>query len=508
MSDSQPHVVCGDRRRSHLEVHDRANRLAAAIRESGIGRGERVGMVLRNDIEFLEVSLAAAACGANPVPINWHWREREIAHVLCDSGARLVFAHSPHVPDVEAALVSIGGGGTVVEVPMLQAHTNPAAVTGRHETLDDWISRASEPLPYQEGAIADSMGMIYTSGTTGRPKGVLRDRMTTQQLLSIAAGTAQRMGLRPGGTMMVAGPLYHTSPNALALLALRMGTDIVVMPRFDPRDFLTLVEQHRVEQVKVVPTMLSRLLSLTAAVRANYDVSSLTHVIHSAAPCPPAVKRAAIDWFGDAVIEFFGCTEAGTITWITAGEWLRRPGSVGRPVDGARVEIRDSTGRECAPDEIGQVWVRGADYWPRFHYVNTPSENGGDDLVHVGDLGYVDAEGYLWLTGRSSEVVISGGVNIYPAEIENVIAEHAGVEDVAVFGVADEDLGQKPVAHVVLRPHAVGTTGDDIRAYLDGKLARYKVPAVVEVVDELPREDTGKVFKAKLVALHDSAVRH
>ena len=245
---------------------------------------------------------------------------------------------------MEAALGSIDGGGTVIEVPILQADAD-AAVTGRHDTLDDWIARAPEPLPYQEGAIADSMGMIYTSGTTGRPKGVLRDRMTAQQLLSIAVGTAQRMGLRQGGTMMVAGPLYHTSPNALALLALRMGSDIVVMPQFDPREFLTLVDRHRVEQVKVVPTMLSRLLSLTAEERAMWDVSSLTHVIHSAAPCPPAVKRAAIDWFGDALIEFFGCTEAGTITWITAGEWLQRPGSVGRPVDGARVEIRDNDGR-------------------------------------------------------------------------------------------------------------------------------------------------------------------
>ena len=183
------------------------------------------------------MSLAAAACGANPVPINWHWREREIAHVLRDSGARLVFAHSPHVPDVEAALGSIDGGGTRGRGADA-AGTHGRGCTGRHDTLDDWIARASEPLPYQDGAIADSMGMIYTSGTTGRPKGVLRDRMTAQQLLSIAVGTAQRMGLRPGGTMMVAGPLYHTSPNALALLALRMGTDIVVMPQFDPREFL------------------------------------------------------------------------------------------------------------------------------------------------------------------------------------------------------------------------------------------------------------------------------
>ena len=509
MADSPtPIIRCGERVRAHTDEHDRAGRLASALLAAGVGRGDRVAVLARNDIEFLEVSLAIASAGANPVPINTRWRAGEIAHVLADCAPRVIFAHTEFVATVEDARDRAGSSARIVEIAMpaptlVEAGLDQAlsVPTGRHPLLEEWIADQDEPVGYLEGAVADSMGLIYTSGTTGTPKGILRERMTPHQLLSIAGGIARRMGLAPGGRMLVAGPMYHTSPNAVAVLALRMGTDITIMPRWDSERFLRLVHQHRIQQAKIVPTMLSRLLSLPAEVRERYDTGSLTHLIHSAAPCPPAIKRAAIDWFGDAVIEYFGSTETGTITWIGATEWLARPGSVGRPADGSAVAILDEDGAELPAGQPGRVFVRGADYWPRFEYLHragTAVTRG--DLLWVGDTGYLDADGYLFLTGRSSEVVIRGGVNIYPAEIENAAMALPGVEDAAAIGVpSGDDLGEALELYLVARPrHELAP--DQVTAALAEQLAAYKLPSRISIVAELPRDDSGKLYRRELRA--------
>jgi long-chain acyl-CoA synthetase len=499
-------ITCGARVRAQPDAHDRAGRLAAALAGAGVERGDRVAIMARNDIEFLEISLAIAGGGGNPVPINTRWRTAEVAHVLGDCGARLVIAHTEFVPVVEAAREQISSDVPLLEVAMPEELLAEAGLdrelvrpTGRHPLLEEWIDTRTEPLGYIDGAIADSMGLIYTSGTTGAPKGVFRERMTPHQLLSIAGGTAQRMGLAPGGQMLVAGPLYHTSPNAVAVLALRMGTDITIMPRWNSEKFLQHIDRKRIQQAKVVPTMLSRLLSLPADIRARYDVSSLTHLIHSAAPCPPAVKRAAIEWFGNALWEFYGNTETGTVTWISASEWLEHPGSVGRPVDGSAVLVADEHGNTLPAGETGRVYVRGADYWPRFTYLNRGApESPVEGMIWVGDLGHLDENGWLYLSGRASEIIIRGGVNIYPAEIENAIMALDGVEDVAVLGLPDSgDLGEAVTAYVLARPGAVLDPGG-IRAALRDRIADYKVPAAVHLVDELPRDDSGKVYKRRL----------
>ncbi|MFE4460946.1 AMP-binding protein, partial [Nocardia tengchongensis] len=444
-------LTSAGRQRTQPDALERAGRLGAAILAAGVERGSKCVIMARNDIEFLEVSVGIACTGANPLPVNTRWTAPEVAHVLVDADVRMVFAHTEFVPVVEAAREIAGSDARIVEIAMpgellAEGGWDPrlAEPTGRHELLEDLVAAHPEPVGHIEGAIADSMGVIYTSGTTGKPKGVAREKMTQQQLLTIASSNAQRAGLAPGVRMLVAGPLYHTSPNALAVLGLRMGAEMVIMPRWDARRFLELVDEHRIQQVKIVPTMVSRILSVPAAERARYDLSSLTHVVHSAAPCPPALKRAAIELFGESLWEFYGCSEAGTITWINGEDWLTHPGSVGRPADGSAVVIADEHGTPLPAEELGRVYVRGADYWPKFEYLNLGAPSSPvPGMLWVGDLGYLDADGYLYLTGRDSEVVIRGGVNIYPAEIESAISAFEDVEDVAVFGIADTgDLGQ------------------------------------------------------------------
>ncbi|WP_067568498.1 AMP-binding protein [Nocardia acidivorans] len=502
-------ITCGARERSQPEALARAGRIGAAVLAAGIGRGDKCVIMARNDIEFLEVSVGIAATGGNPLPINTRWVAGEVAHVLSDAQVRLIFAHTEFVPVVEAACELAGSAARIVEIamaPELLAEggwdAGLAEPTGRYELLQEWIDAHPEPVGHIEGAISDSMGVIYTSGTTGKPKGVAREKMSAHQLLSIAGATAQRMGLAPGVPMLVAGPLYHTSPNAVAVLGLRMGANIVIMPKWNARVFLRLVDRHRIQQVKIVPTMVSRILSVPAHERARYDLSSLTHVIHSAAPCPPALKRAAIELFGDALWEFYGCSEAGTITWISAAEWLAHPGSVGRPADGSAVLIGDEHGNPLPAGQIGRVWVRGADYWPRFEYLNQGAPDSPvEGMLWVGDLGRLDEDGYLYLTGRDAEVVIRGGVNIYPAEIENAIAALDGVEDVAVFGIPDPgDMGELVAAHILPRPGA-DLTERGVREALSGSLATYKLPSRITIVDALPRDDSGKVYKRQLRAL-------
>ncbi|MFC9995917.1 AMP-binding protein [Nocardia sp. NPDC127526] len=486
---SAPTVTCGDLVRTQAEVLERAGRLAAALVGAGIGRGDRVAIMARNSIEFLEISLAAANCGANPVPVNTRWQAREVAHVLADAGVRVIFAQAEFLPVVEAAVADVAVRPTVVDFSM----------------MEEWIEGRRESLGHVEGAIADSLGLIYTSGTTGAPKGVVRERMSAEQVLGIAGATAQRMGLGPGVRMLVAGPLYHTSPNAVAVLGLRMGADIVIMPRFSGEEFLRLIDRHRIQQVKVVPTMLSRVQSLPAEIRGRYDISSLTHVIHSAAPCAPSVKRAAISMFGDALWEFYGCSEAGTITWISAAEWLEHPGSVGRPVDGSAVLIADEDGKPLPVGEVGRVYVRGADYWPAFTYLGQGAPDSPvAGMIWVGDIGRVDADGWLYLTGRSSEIIIRGGVNIYPAEVENALMAVDGVEDAAVFAIPDAgDLGEAVAAHIVARPGSE-ISDDTMRGALTGRLADYKIPTTIRIVDALPRDDSGKINKRQLRSLYTS----
>ncbi|MFN4091144.1 MAG: AMP-binding protein, partial [Alphaproteobacteria bacterium] len=342
--------------------------------------------------------------------------------------------------------------------------------------------------------------MMYTSGTTGRPKGVRRRPWTPEQRAVYGRINAPVMGFAPGLRTVVTAPLYHAAPNSHAMgSAATEGSLVVLQPRFDAEDLLRLIDAHRITNLFMVPVMFVRLLRLPAPVRARYDVSSLSHVVHAGAPCAPDIKRAMIDWWGPVFHEYYGSTESSLISATTTAEWLAKPGSVGRAVENATIRIIGDDGRELPAGEIGEIYVRRSDV-PDFTYHNDTDKRAGverDGLITNGDVGYLDADGYLFLCDRRRDMVISGGVNIYPAEIEDVLIRHPDVRDCAVFGIPDTEYGEALAAFVQPVPEA-GLTVDEVRRHLREHVAGYKVPRLIELRDELPREDTGKIFKRRL----------
>ncbi len=489
-------VRCGESSRSYPELFGRALRLGAGLAGLGIGAGDRIALLLRNSLEFLEASIATVPLGASAVPINWHWRGDEIAHVLSDSRAKALVLHSDlwpaiaaNVPD-DVALIAVGGD---------RGDAGPGrdrALPRRALTFEALVEE-SEPLA--QPAEGPPTSIIYTSGTTGRPKGVVREQATDAQREAVQELLGEIFGLQEGERTVIPAPMYHTAPNVYALASAVRGMDMTIMPRFDAEDFLRIVEQRRVTVVQMVPTMFVRMLALPQSVRERYDLSSLRRVVHAAAPCPPAVKREMIEWLGPIVDEYYGGTETGPVVFCSSDEWLAHPGTVGRPIKHAVVKIVDGDGAELPTGESGEVYC-WLNVWPDFTYENDPEKRravGRDGLVSCGDVGYLDADGYLYLNDRRSDMVISGGVNIYPAEIEACLMSLPGVRDCAVFGIPDDEFGEALAAHI--EPHDDDAlTADQVRDHVRANLASYKTPRVVELTDSLPREDSGKIFKRRL----------
>jgi long-chain acyl-CoA synthetase len=339
--------------------------------------------------------------------------------------------------------------------------------------------------------------MIYTSGTTGRPKGVRRQPTPPEQQAAGVARLAQIFGIKPGMRIAVTGPMYHSAPNAYGRAAANECGLVVLQPRFDPGELLALIERHCLTGLHLVPTMFVRLLRLPDAVKRKYDVSSLRFVVHAGAPCPVDVKRAMIDWWGPVITEYYGSTESGPVTFCTSAEYLAHPGTVGRPVSEAELVIMNDTGQVLPTGEIGEIYVRHSGLQDFTYHGQDARRREIERAGYItnGDVGYLDKDGYLYLCDRKKDMVISGGVNIYPAEIEAVLLAMPGVQDCAVFGIPDAEFGEALCA--VIQPQ-IPITADQVRAYLRERLARYKVPKQVEFQSELPREDSGKIFKRKL----------
>ncbi len=477
--------AAGGSQASYPELFGAALRASSGLAALGVGAGDRVALLLRNSLEFLQASIATVPLGASAVPINWHWRGEEIVHVLADSGAKALVMHADLWPALEGglpegvALVSVGDG----EVPGAQR-------------WEDWMGSME---PWLQAPEAAPMSIIYTSGTTGKPKGVVREQSTEGKREETRALLAELFQLGEGERTVIPAPMYHTAPNVYALASALAGMDMTIMERFDAEEFLRIVQDRRVTVVQMVPTMFVRLLALPEQVRRSYDLSSLRWVVHAAAPCPPEVKRQMIEWLGPIVAEYYGGTETGPVTYCTSEEWLAHPGTVGRPLGAARVKVIGEDGTELGPGESGEIYA-WLDLFPNFTYEGDEEKRRSierDGLVSVGDIGYLDGEGFLYLNDRRSDMVISGGVNIYPAEIEACLLGLEGVRDCAVFGIPDEEFGEALAAHVELDEGA-SLGEDEVRAHVRAGLAGYKTPKVVVFADDLPREDSGKIFKRRL----------
>jgi long-chain acyl-CoA synthetase len=482
-------------------VQQRAAVIANILQTMGVCPGDRIVTVMRNDIAFVEVHVGGQLAGALPVPCNWHWSGDDLRHLLTDSAAKVVFVHTDLLGPVEAVLPP-GARIIEVEVPPEVAEAyglgaGRTAASGRHPTLEGLIA---ETEPITEPAERQLIGMVYTSGTTGAPKGVLREATTQEKTMEGAMVILKHFGLKPGMRTLIPAPMYHTAPYAHATVALATGCDLTVMPRFDPEELLRIVEAGQIDHIQMVPTMFIRLLKLPEEVRTRYDVSSLKAVVHAAAPCPPDVKKAMIDWWGPIVLEYYGGSETGIVTACDSEEYLAHLGTVGKAIEGADVRILDADDRRLLPGEVGEVYLKPPPFWPDFTYMGADQKRRDmerDGYVTVGDMGYLDEDGFLYLTDRRNHMVISGGVNIYPAEIENCLVGMAGVRDVAVFGIPDEEFGEALACHLVADD---GITEGAVKAYVREFLADYKVPRVVVFEQELPREDSGKLFKRLLRA--------
>lgn len=475
-------VIVGEQVRSRQEILDRAARLASAMADSSVAAGDAVALLLRNDFAVLEANLAVRKLDAYGVPINWHWHAEEIGYVLRDCAPRLLIGHADLIEKVGHF---IPDGLTVI------------AVGGAAHGMRDYDAWIAAHAPYAGNGNGLGSSMVYTSGTTGRPKAVKRLPATGEESAQRARVLAVIHDTAPGNIALVTGPLYHLFSQALLMATFGAGGTVVVMERFDPEACLALIEKHRVTHSALVPTLFVRLLRLPDAVKARYDLSSLRHVVHSGASCAPEVKRAMLNWWGPVLHETYGSTETGVVTKISPAEWLARPGSVGRPVLTGEVRILGEDRQWARPGVIGDVYLR-IHGTPDFTFHGDPEKRAAvehDGMVTCGDIGWLDEAGYLFLCDRRVDMVISGGVNIYPAEVEAALLEHPAIADCAVFGVPDAEFGEALVAHVEagadLSPAAV-------QAFLRQRIAGYKVPRHVVITDALPREETGKIMKRKL----------
>jgi long-chain acyl-CoA synthetase len=488
-------VVDAHRKLTWAEFDGRVNRLARVLRDAGLQPGDHMAMIMGNRSEFMEVLGACLKTGVVVTPVNWHFQPDEAAYVVENCDARALIVDEAY----------LGAGRRCAEVPGLRlALTTGAGAEG----LDPYESFLAEqdpsplPLDVEPGGF-----MLYTSGTTGRPKGVHRSLAppgaTLDTLLTIMGMMGAPLGIQPGGAHLLTGPLYHAAPLGFGSMSFNAGNTLVMMDHWTPEATLDLIEEWSITDTHMVPTMFVRLLRLPEERKASFDTSTLRAVVHGAAPCPIWVKEAMIDWWGPVLNEYYGATEGG-ITIIGSDEWQAHKGSVGKPLPLYSVEIRDDDGKEVPTGEVGTVWFRSLMSDQTFSYYKDEEKTRGAHLepgvFTLGDVGRVDDDGYLFLTDRKSDLIISGGVNIYPAEVEKVLGQHPAVADVAVFGIPHEEWGEEVKAAVELI--AGHEPSDDLAADLIGfcrdRLAHYKCPRSVDFEDELPRHPTGKLYKRLL----------
>jgi long-chain acyl-CoA synthetase len=476
------------------DVYARYTRGAAALQAAGVAPGNVVAVLMRNSPTNLEVTLATRWIGALWCPINWHFKTEEVQFILGDSAAKFLVADA----DLLAALPGLDTSALrVLVVPVDEA------ATAQPFTWQSFCDACTAPAPLAE---APRGAVFYTSGTTGRPKGIRRAPATPEQAASGLEVMRHVLGFEPGMRALVSAPCYHSAPNSYSIGAAQVDAHLFIEQRFDAEDTLRMIEAHKITHAYLVPTMYVRLLRLPPEVRAQYDISSLRFVASTGSPCPPDVKRAMVAWFGPVIYEAYGSSELGYMTRLDSHEALQKPGSAGKPLPGVQMAILDANGNAVPQGQAGAIYVHQPSF-PDFTYIGNDAararmEQGG--LKTLGDVGYLDEDGYLFIVDRQADMVISGGVNIYPAEIEAVLQMMPGVADCAVFGIPDPEFGESLMAAIqpAASPEGNLLTPSNIlkavRAYLKPKLADYKLPRQATLHANMPREDTGKIFKRKL----------
>jgi long-chain acyl-CoA synthetase len=479
---------------SNAEVLGVVDQLSHGLRSLGLRRGTSIAAMLPNSPEALEVYLAMQQIGLYLTPINYHLVGPEIAYILPDCEAQAFVVHERYAGVVRHA---IEGTGFSQDRVFTVGHIDG------FRTFDE-LTRGQPTTPPHERSLGAIMN--YTSGTTGRPKGVRRPLPTTPPDETGLGAALAGYGVSRDETdnvHLLACPWYHTAPMVMVAPSLHLGHMVLTMERFDPERTLQLIERYRVTITHLVPTHFVRLLALPDKVKQRYDVSSLRHVIHGAAPCSPEVKRRMIEWFGPVLDEYYASTEGVGNTIIFSDEWLRKPGSVGKPRNTTKIVVMDEEGNILPAGQVGTIYSQTVGREP-FEYFKDPEKTANSrrgEFRTVGDVGYLDDDGYLFLSDRKSDMIISGGVNIYPAEIESVLITHPSVADVAVFGVPNTEWGEEVKAVVELLPGSPtdpDTIGADILAFLSGRIARYKLPRSIDFVDALPRDPNGKLYKRRL----------
>lgn len=474
------------------EMEARANQLAHLFRAHGLAEGDVVAVLMENNEHFHTVMWAARRCGLYYVPINTHLTPAEAAYIVDNCGAKAVIGSAAMAPVCAGLAGHLPNG-----LPELRLIADG--------DLDGWLRypecAASQPVTPIDDEIEGDL-LQYSSGTTGRPKGIKRElRHLAPSQTAPPLGAIVEHWTHPDAVYLSPAPLYHTAPNVWSMCMQALGIPVVVMERFDARGALDAIQRHRVTHGQFVPVMFTRMLKLPEPLRMSYDVSSLQRVIHAAAPCPIGIKKQMIDWWGPIVDEYYASSEGHGFTLIGAPDWLTHPGSVGRALIGT-VHILDENGDELPAGEAGEIYFESA---VQFEYLNDPEKTAASTSRHgwrtVGDIGYLDDEGFLYLTDRRHHMIISGGVNIYPQEAENMLVTHPAVMDAAVFGIPDDEMGQSVKAVVQLVDHS--EAGDELAEELIGwlreRLSHYKCPRSLSFEEQLPRTDTGKLYKQSLI---------
>ena len=470
-----------------------SNQLVHGLRALGLKRGDAIAVMLKNEPAFLELFLAATQAGFYITPINSHLTASEVAYIVQDCEAKALFCcDRTGDPCWHAA--------ETANLPREACFTTSGNVAG-FRAYADLKKGQPDTLPSDRRAGAS---MTYTSGTTGRPKGVRRPLadVAPEPIAEMQAMFLMLFGITPkdDGVHLVVSPLYHTAVLNFATNHLHMGHTLVLMDKWTPESTLEKIDRYRVTTSHMVPTQFRRLLQLPAEARTRFSGKSLRQVIHSAAPCPVDVKKAMLAWWGPVIYEYYAASEGGGTT-ATPEQWNAHPGTVGKAWPISKLKVVRDDGSECAPREVGTVYMSMGQHKFEYHKDKQKTESTWkDDYFTVGDAGFLDEEGFLFLCDRKNDMIISGGVNIYPAEIESVLGAHPKVGDVAVFGIPDDDWGEQVKA--VVEP-AAGVAGDDklaeeILAFCKERLATFKCPKTIDFTLQLPRDPNGKLYKRKL----------